>query len=325
MTSGEITDKNIRLFVIFDMRIYRYLKELYQKRITIILSPRFVNRSFTFTINKLTIMILIVSFTAFLGANVYFGFSYSDRISLNSKLQYLKMTEIARTQNINHLSEKVDTLNQELEKRLEFSENIRLLYDEESILNRIENIAVGGKLEGADAELMKDIRLSKLSQLYQKVKIGYSAEETLKKKVELQNRIWKYTPTLKPTGGPIVSGFGYRRNPLGGGIQFHRGIDIVMPYGAPVVASADGVVETAGMKSGYGLVVVIKHRFGFKTRYAHLSKLLVKEGDAVTRGQVVGLIGATGWATGSHLHYEVIVNGIHEDPMKYILPDYIED
>ncbi|HEC79677.1 MAG TPA: hypothetical protein ENI43_00315, partial [Firmicutes bacterium] len=134
------------------MRIYRYLKELYQKRITIILSPRFVNRSFTLTINKLTIMILIVSFTAFLGANVYFGFSYSDRISLNSKLQYLKMTEIARTQNINHLSEKVDTLNQELEKRLEFSENIRLLYDEESILNRIENIAVGGKLEGADAE-----------------------------------------------------------------------------------------------------------------------------------------------------------------------------
>jgi len=307
------------------MNLHSCFKGLASKKISIIVSPRFINRSYSITISKLTILLSIVGLIIFVGANLYLSLSYSDRITLKNKVYLLKIVDKTRDMRITHLSQKMDQLKSELKETLNFSDNICLLYDEEPIADKINNLAIGGQLEGADAELMKDIRLSNLSELYQKVKIQYSSEENLKKKSDLQTRIWKFTPTLKPTGGPIVSGFGYRRNPLGGGIQFHRGLDIVMPTGAPVVASADGIIDSAEMKSGYGLCVVISHKFGFKTRYAHLSKVTVKAGDAVTRGQVIGLVGSTGWATGSHLHYEVMVNNINDDPKKYILPDYIED
>ncbi|MGQ9707173.1 MAG: M23 family metallopeptidase [bacterium] len=307
------------------MDLFGYFKGLAKKKIFIIISPRFINRSYSITISQLTILISMVVLFLFISANIYLGFNYSDRIALKNKVNLLKIVDKTREMKISHLSQRIEQLESQLKDSLNFSDDLCLLYDEEPISDKIDNLAIGGHLEGIDAELMKDIRLSNLSELYQKVKIQYTSEKNLMKKLDLQMRIWKFTPTLKPTGGPIVSGFGYRRNPLGGGIQFHRGLDIVMPFGAPVVASADGIVSSAEMKSGYGLCVVIDHKFGFKTRYAHLSKITIKAGDTVSRGQVIGFVGATGWATGSHLHYEVMVNNIHDDPMKYILPDYIED
>ncbi len=114
------------------------------------------------------------------------------------------------------------------------------------------------------------------------------------------------------------SGFGYRRDPKTGGRRLHKGSDFAGSPGTDIFATADGVVKTAGWQSGYGRVVVIQHAFGIETRYAHNSKLRVKAGQRVSRGDHIADMGNTGRSTGTHLHYEVRVNGNPVNPMIYI-------
>ena len=98
----------------------------------------------------------------------------------------------------------------------------------------------------------------------------------------------------------------------------HAGIDLAAPVGTTILSTADGVVTDAGRESGYGNVVRVRHEFGFETVYAHLSKIRVKVGQQVSRGVQIGDMGSTGRSTGSHLHYEVRVNGKPQNPMTYL-------
>jgi septal ring factor EnvC (AmiA/AmiB activator) len=118
-----------------------------------------------------------------------------------------------------------------------------------------------------------------------------------------------------PAQGPVVSGFGMRWHPILGGYRMHTGIDIAADYGAPIVASDDGVVLFVGWYGGYGNTVIIDHGGGYSTLYAHCSSILVSQGQAVQRGQAIARVGATGYATGPHLHFEIRVNGVPVNPM----------
>jgi murein DD-endopeptidase MepM/ murein hydrolase activator NlpD len=113
----------------------------------------------------------------------------------------------------------------------------------------------------------------------------------------------------------VSSRFGWRQDPLTGEASFHQGVDLAVAYGRDVKAAADGVVSFAGVQNGYGNTVVIDHQAGRQTRYAHLSQELVRTGDAVTEGQVLGKSGNSGRSTGPHLHFEVLVNGKPVDPV----------
>lgn len=127
-----------------------------------------------------------------------------------------------------------------------------------------------------------------------------------------------------PLGEPLHedydlnSGFGTRNDPLNRRTGVHEGIDLGAPHGTPVYATGDGVVEFAGPWDRYGLTVEINHGNGVATRYAHMSRIKVKEGQKVTRSTVVGLLGNTGRSTGPHLHYEVRVADVAKDPLKFI-------
>jgi murein DD-endopeptidase MepM/ murein hydrolase activator NlpD len=116
----------------------------------------------------------------------------------------------------------------------------------------------------------------------------------------------------------FTSGYGYRRDPKTGGRRLHKGVDFAAPSGTDLFATADGVVTKAGWQSGYGRMVTIQHEFGIETRYAHLSKIRVKVGQKVSRGEHIGDMGASGRVTGVHLHYEVRVGGKAVNPMIYI-------
>ncbi len=116
----------------------------------------------------------------------------------------------------------------------------------------------------------------------------------------------------------FTSGYGYRRDPKTGGRRMHKGVDFAGPVGTPLYATGDGVVVHAGWQSGYGRLVKIRHEFGIETRYAHLSRIRVKEGQRVSRGDRIGDMGASGRVTGPHLHYEVRVGGKSVNPMTYI-------
>jgi murein DD-endopeptidase MepM/ murein hydrolase activator NlpD len=123
-----------------------------------------------------------------------------------------------------------------------------------------------------------------------------------------------------PVDGKLESGFGGRRNPFGGGsYEFHSGQDIDAPMGAPVIAGASGKVSFAGWQNGYGQLVVIDHGGGLTTRYGHLSKIDVTEGQPVDRAEYLGRVGSTGRSTGPHLHYEVRINDEPVNPLQYLL------
>ncbi len=123
------------------------------------------------------------------------------------------------------------------------------------------------------------------------------------------------TPTSWPIHGRITSGFGYRSYPWRG---THKGVDIQAQYGAPIRATADGVVASAGWIRGYGKTVVLSHQHGLSTIYGHCSRFNVAPGQKVARGQVVGFVGLTGWTTGAHLHYEVRKFETAQNPMAYL-------
>ena len=130
------------------------------------------------------------------------------------------------------------------------------------------------------------------------------------------------TPSIMPTQGWLSSAFSsMRAHPILHIARPHEGIDVSAAMGSPIEAPAAGVVSDAGWETGYGNTITINHGFGIVTKFAHASKLLVKTGQRVARGQRIALVGNSGLATGPHLHYEVHVNGRPVDPLKYVLPE----
>lgn len=125
-------------------------------------------------------------------------------------------------------------------------------------------------------------------------------------------------PNLWPVVGLLRSSFGRRSDPFSGEGAFHTGIDIAVPSGTPVHVTADGVVESAGWRGGYGKLLIIDHGNGLETCYAHLSQLLVVPGEEVRRNEVIALTGTTGHTTGPHIHYEVRVAGTAVNPYRYL-------
>ena len=127
------------------------------------------------------------------------------------------------------------------------------------------------------------------------------------------------TPSIWPVRGWVTSDFGFRRSPFNLAPDFHEGVDIAAQWGTPIAASADGIVTFAGYRGGLGKLVIVDHGFGLKSYYGHTSAVLVHDGQKIARGMKIARVGSTGHSTGPHLHYEVRMDGVPVDPMKYII------
>jgi murein DD-endopeptidase MepM/ murein hydrolase activator NlpD len=134
-----------------------------------------------------------------------------------------------------------------------------------------------------------------------------------------QRSLLASTPSIWPARGWVTSDFGTRIDPYTAERKMHHGLDIATPHGQPIYTPSDGTVVFSGVEGGYGKVLVIDHGYGVKTRYGHVSEIFVRAGEHVNRGDKVAAVGNTGRSTGPHLHYEVRVNGIPENPRKFIL------
>ena len=169
--------------------------------------------------------------------------------------------------------------------------------------------AMGGPYEGAPAgataEGSSDAQFRSLFQTWQKLDVLEQSVIAI--------------PSLQPVENMrLTSSFGVRSDPFHGTAAMHSGIDIPGPLGTPIYATADGVIGRAGRFGGYGNLITVNHGKGIETRYGHLSKILVESNTRVRRGQLIGLMGSTGRSTGSHLHYEVRVDGKAVNPMPFM-------
>ncbi len=189
-------------------------------------------------------------------------------------------------------------------------------------------MGVGGpepSLIRSDAEVSGRIMSAleeNLERMVRQSKLQLESYDEIVTILEKEKDLRDCTPSIRPiTGGYLSSRFGRRMDPFTGRIAHHTGVDYRARTGTPIMCTADGVVTMAKKNGSFGLMIEVNHGFGFKTRYAHLSKMLVKRGARVKRGEIIGLVGNTGRSTGSHLHYEVVFRKTHRNPLNYIIPE----
>jgi murein DD-endopeptidase MepM/ murein hydrolase activator NlpD len=198
----------------------------------------------------------------------------------------------------------------------------RLAHMEESRDHATEAVAVPVSFDGAMSIVSEDAAHT-LEQLAWLDTQAANATDSLAVLTVLlrqpANDLSRGLPSIWPVRGFVTSPFGKRESPYGEGREMHPGIDISAGYGHPVTAAGNGEVVFAGRDGGYGGLVVVDHGSRLHTLYGHLSKLYVREGQLVRRGQAIGAVGATGRATGAHLHYEVRMNGAPVDPRRYLV------
>lgn len=171
--------------------------------------------------------------------------------------------------------------------------------------------------EKTDQELIAEleIEINNLKTLLPNIE-GKSTQ--IKSSLTKQKHNLDHTPSIWPVRGYISSSYGWRPHPVLKELKRHTGIDIAVPRGTPVKATADGKVVSAGWSSGYGILVSIDHGNGLKTLYGHNTRAIVKKGETVKKGQIIAYSGKTGIATGDHLHYEVRKNGRDVNPANYL-------
>jgi len=157
--------------------------------------------------------------------------------------------------------------------------------------------------------------LDSLAVLYKRTDLPLSTLSDTEEKIR---KFLDTIPTLWPAEGRLSSVFGYRRDPITRGREYHEGLDIAVPYGTSIQAAASGKVILAAQKGGYGRTVIIDHGHGLSTLYGHASKLLVKEGQIVKKGDVIAKAGSSGRSTRPHVHFEVLLYNTPVDPLKYL-------
>lgn len=234
--------------------------------------------------------------------------------------------EIAR---LRHENEKLREVNQSFESSIKKLQTRLVDYEDRTrqlaIVAGVENLGVGG-----DAGANGDAGVGGLTTLDEASAPDFKAMEararqlagqldTVESKLEERVRWISSTPAIAPVKGILTSGFGHRSDPMTHEQGVHQGVDIAAPPGQPVHASADGIVLRAGEVTGLGRAVYLAHGYGLVTRYGHMSRVDVRPGQRIKRGDVVGLVGNTGRSTGYHLHYEVRLDGEPVNPLGYIL------
>ena len=231
---------------------------------------------------------------------------------------------------IQTLADRVDDVNAKLSRVSQFNHKVRMLTGLEKDLGSEGAIGVGGpevtelhlalnrNLDAADAKELRKI-LYDLQTLDRQLTSQELSLQEVQEFLEDRRSIIASTPSIWPALGLVTSSFGMRNSPFTNLRKMHEGMDIATAVGTLIRAPADGLVVQAGDESGYGRLVAIDHGYGITTRYGHCSELLVIQGQRVRRGDPIATVGATGSATGPHLHYEVRFNGVPVNPSKYIL------
>jgi murein DD-endopeptidase MepM/ murein hydrolase activator NlpD len=267
-----------------------------------------------------------------LAAALLVGYATMARSYDLSRTSRLQAENTRLTQAIGELHSRLSTLADTISRISQRDARIRVLANLDPIDPQVQAAGIGGPtlaprpvMPGATHAERKseDIRVD-LNALIRRANLLASSFEEAKDSLASHSQRLAATPSIMPTQGWLTSAFSQmREHPILHVARPHEGIDVVAPMGSPIEAPAAGVVTDAGWESGYGNTVTIDHGYGVVTKFAHASKLLVKTGQHVSRGQRIALVGNTGLATGPHLHYEVHVNGRPVDPLKYVLPDRV--
>ncbi|MBM4277397.1 MAG: peptidase M23 [Deltaproteobacteria bacterium] len=296
--------------------------------ITILIFGHKTSKTRHLNIRKKTIKIgLYLSAFAILSVTFFF----CDYIQVKKKAYEVarlrEQTEAQRSQ-IHFFSSKIEELEKQVSRLKDFDKKIRIIANLERGQDPTPFMGMGGpspsdlreKLKGDKDEkgLVQQLKAD-VERLQSEATSRETSLSELERVLQTKREILVHTPSVWPVQGWVTSDFGFRTNPFTGLTQMHEGIDISNRTGTIVVAPANGFVSDMGSDYAHGKFLIISHGFGMTTRYSHLNKALVKTGQKVKRGDKIAEVGMSGKTTGPHLHYEVRLNGIPVNPMRYVL------
>lgn len=232
----------------------------------------------------------------------------------------------------NRLNTRLDNMSAVLNDLEQRDDNIyRVILETDSIPDAIRKAGFGGAdryagLDGFDNTQLMTSLTQRTDQLAKQMYIQSRSYDELLKLARNKDKLIASIPAIMPISNTDLrhapSGFGWRTHPIYKTAEFHPGMDFAAPEGTEIYATGDGVVESADAKAqGYGNHVVINHGNGYTTLYGHMSRMAVKPGEKVKRGQIIGYVGSTGLSTAPHVHYEVLKNGERMNPINYYYSD----
>jgi murein DD-endopeptidase MepM/ murein hydrolase activator NlpD len=258
-------------------------------------------------------------------------FFFCDYIQVRKKtfeLNHLRFETQEQRSKIHFFSSKIEDLEGQLSKLKDFDKKIRIIANLEKGHETTSFMGMGGpspsdvreklKSEKDEKGLVQQMRTD-IERLKSEAASREESLSELERLLQTKRDVLVSTPSIWPVQGWVTSGFGFRANPFTGLTQMHEGMDISNRIGTLIVATADGIISDIGSDWAHGRILVISHGFGMMTRYSHLNKVLVRVGQKVKRGDKIAEVGMSGKTTGPHLHYEIKLNSIPVNPMRYIL------
>jgi len=268
---------------------------------------------------------------ALLSSLLFINHYYYDFLGLGyNRIKNLTSENRILQQQLQKLTSKMGDVEKTLDQLSDRHNELRLLVDLPKIDEDTRRAGIGGGavsydfgLASSDGQRLLNNSTSLLDKISREIQIQKKSYDEIYNRYTYNKDFFASMPALKPMDGFYsTSGFGLRMHPVLGIYKTHDGLDIINDVGTPVYASGNGVIEYAMHSGGgYGKVILINHGYGYQTLYAHLSKILVSEGQKIKRGELIAQSGKTGLVSGPHLHYEVRYRGAKLNPIDFFLDD----
>ena len=287
------------------------------KRFTILVIPegshqvrRFTLRSKVFKGVLAASVLLLIGLTALIADYVMTNLD-------SNELERLQVENISQREELHRLAVRLEDLRQEMVVLAQNDAKVRVMA-KLSAPKGDAMAGVGGPASDDDVNREFSAIQQRIDEVRRQIDLRRESQEEIQGILNDQRSLLAAKPTGWPVKGWLTSSFGMRRDPFNGRRKMHEGYDIAARTGTPVTATADGIVSSVRTEAGYGKMVTIDHGYGYRTIYSHNSKHYVKVGQRVRRGDRIAAVGNTGRSTGSHVHYEIRLNGVPVNPKKYL-------
>ena len=282
-------------------------------------------------LNREQYIAMVSAIAILLGAFIFISAEYLGNYLYEKRLHKIKNNYVSITKNLQILKERLNEIDENVNQIEEKDLAIRSYAGMPEIDQEIRKLGIGGRsIESAKIfdnfapVINKELATLELDveKLSREVNFELNSYSSIYEKVQEDIRRIAMIPSIRPVEeGYLNSTFGYRNDPIDNVKRFHQGQDITVKTGTPIYAPADGIVKRAYYAGGFGNHIKLQHGAGYTTLYAHLSKIKVKHGQKVKRGDIIGLTGNTGRSTAPHLHYEIHHNGKPQNPLDYFFSD----
>ena len=282
-------------------------------------------------LNREQYIAMVSAIAIHLGAFIFISAEYLGNYLYEKRLHKIKNNYVSITKNLQILKERLNEIDENVNQIEEKDLAIRSYAGMPEIDQEIRKLGIGGRsIESAKIfdnfapVINKELATLELDveKLSREVNLELNSYSSIYEKVQEDIRRIAMIPSIRPVEeGYLNSTFGYRNDPIDNVKRFHQGQDITVKTGTPIYAPADGIVKRAYYAGGFGNHIKLQHGAGYTTLYAHLSKIKVKHGQKVKRGDIIGLTGNTGRSTAPHLHYEIHHNGKPQNPLDYFFTD----